>query len=102
MVRPLIESPVYFCVREEIDFSSNLVRNSKCFKSLAYHCEVHSYETEPPLTLAPAILFHVVVLESFDCFPVEHVNDVSNFEIVLPLFAGLCFNHLTSYGLSLY
>ena len=51
--------------------------------------------------LAPEILFHVVVLENFGCFVIEHVNDVLNFKIVLPLFAGPCFNHLTSYGLFL-
>ena len=51
--------------------------------------------------LAPEILVHVVVLENFGCFVVEHVLDVSNFKIVLPLFAGPFFNHLTSYGLFL-
>ena len=44
--------------------------------------------------LAPEIFFHVVVLENFGYFVVEHVNDISNFKIVLPLFAGPCFNHL--------
>ena len=38
---------------------------------------------------------HVAVLENFDYFVVEHVNYISNFKIVLPLFAGPCFNHLT-------
>ena len=44
--------------------------------------------------LAPEIFFHVVVLKNFGYFVVEHVNDISNFKIVLPLFAGPCFNHL--------
>ena len=57
-----------------------------------YHCEVLFYEIE--LSFCTLNFFHVVVLENFGYFVVEHVNDISNFKIVLPLFAGPCFNHL--------
>ena len=46
----------------------------------ALHIIVKFYFMKLSSPLVPEILFHVVVLENFGYFLVEHVNDVSNFK----------------------